>query len=107
MYLHNSNFYVSFDLWKSKIVLKIGLQMVFNFLVNRGGVRIFDWWVRNFIEEGKLPKSYTKIALFKNQNNKSQLICQKIDGFKNSFLKIDGFGRNHQTHANYASALYT
>ena len=25
---------------------------------------------------------------------------QKIDGFKNFPLKIDGFGRTHQTHAN-------
>ena len=28
---------------------------------------------------------------------------QKIDGFENLFLKIDGFGQTHRTHANDAT----
>ena len=28
---------------------------------------------------------------------------QKIDGFKNLFLKIDGFGQTHGIHANNAA----
>ena len=33
-------------------------------------------------------------------------IFSKIDVFENPSLKIDGFGRTHQTHASYAPEIY-
>ena len=45
------------------------------------------------------------IAYWVDGQSKISLSSPKIDGFKNPPVKIDGFGRTHQTHADGAPGI--